>query len=191
MQVDSNSVAIDNDFLQKALEMQREEERIIYILSKLFQCIGHNPVIHPLVFQKEVMHNSITEKLFAQQIIGTPTWEEIHQNNEAKIQYYTYMLLELYNKFWGVPLDLGKSTVFTYWKREKSLGEIHSLAMCLLCNCGMFLSDDDDSQRISKLIESYFNKKIVVYTRENVSDIARNNGIELSRSDLRSFAHRR
>lgn len=190
MQVDSKSVAIDNDFLQKSLEMHRDEERIIQILSALFACLEREPIIHPLVLQHEVLRTGLAEKIFAQHIIDCPVWEDIHQNDANKMLFYGVVVSELYYKLLGLKLDMGKETVFTYWKRGSNLGEIHSVAMCLLCGCGMFLSDDGDSQKLRQILQDYFNTNIAVYTRQDVSDIAREKAVGIPRSDLKSFAHR-
>ena len=186
--MDSKSVLIDNDFLQKALEMNQEEEKILYILSELFCCLELSPVIHPLVREHEVIDTNITEKVL-NNIIDTPTWQDIHQNNTDKKNYYTFLVMELYTKMFGTNLEMGEKDVFTYWRRRCSLGEIHALATCMLCECGMFLSDDKDSKKLQNIIEYYFSKRINVYTREEIKQIAKENDVRLSRKELQSFAH--
>ena len=72
-----------------------------------------------------------------------------------------------------------------------SLGEIHSLSTCLLCGCGLFLSDDDDSQKIKYIIKQNFGVDIAVHNRQAVVDLLRENGTTLSRHERKSFAHAR
>ena len=189
MIIDSNSALIDNDFLNHALDMKKSDEEVILIISEIFHELSVEPAIHPLVLENEVLEKHKASRIFSEKIIKTPTLDDIHENNEAKQLYYANMVQELYKKFTGSELDLRGETVFTFWCRQASLGEIHSLATCLLCGCGIFLSDDKDSLILKRIIEENFLVQIIVHNRQAVVDELRARDSTLSRKDLRALAH--
>ncbi len=192
MEINASSAMIDNDFLDHAISMDFSSEDVVRILAKIFCELEVEPMIHPLVMQNEVLTDSVkTRAILNQEIIKFPTLEDIHHNDPNRISFYSYLVLELYKKLTGYKLDLGDSTVFTFWKRRISLGEIHSLSTCLLCGCGLFLSDDKDAQKIKEIIKQSFATDIAVHNRQAVVDLLQEKGTELSRKERRSFAHTR
>ena len=190
MQINANTAMIDNDFLDHATSMEVSCDEITRILKEIFDELNVEPMIHPLVMQNEVLRDSVKIKtVFSQDIIKTPTLEDIHHNDPDRISYYSFLVLELYKKLTGYELEMGEATVFTFWKRRISLGEIHSLSACLLCGCGVFLSDDKDAKKIKDIIKESFNTDIAVHNRKAVVTLLREKGTMLSRRALQSFAH--
>lgn len=190
MTVDSTSVVIDNDFLQKTFEMRQERKTIVSVLQEIFHMLGLNPVVHPLVFENEMKTNRIiADDVFENGIIKVPSWEDIHQNDDNQKQYYSFLICELYKKMFGEPLETGEKDVFSFWRATHSLGEIHSVSMCLLRDCKFFLSDDQDSKDLCSMIKNCFMKDIFVYNRSEIREKLRANGTALSRKELRSFTH--
>lgn len=80
--------------------------------------------------------------------------------------------------------------VLSDWTAKENLGEIHAIAMCLLCGCVLFLSDDKDSKKLWKLIEGQMPNALNVYNRaefmEQFGTLA-----GLSRAEKKSLAHKR
>ena len=190
MSFDSNSAIIDNDFINGIVDMNQTEDDMVLIATDVFRELNVNPVVHPLVFKNEVQtDHPRTIRLFEENVVKELTFEDIHDNDDAKKNYYSFIVLELYKKLNGENLDIGKKTVFDYWQKRHSLGEIHSLSTCLLCGCGLFLSDDKDSQRLKKIIEDTFLTKIDVHSRQVVVDLLREKGTSISRKKLQSFSH--
>lgn len=190
MIINSNSAVIDNDFLSHAIEMKKSDDEVVEILSHIFYDLRVNPIMHPLVVKHEVLPNSTRiNKIFSENIVGTPSFSDIHNNDTSKMAYYSILVLDLYKRLTGSTLDLGSETVYTFWRRNESLGEVHSLSTCLVCECGIFLSDDKDSQFLKNIIQEQYGKQIEVYNRQTVVDVLRDIGTTLSRKELRPFAH--
>ena len=190
MEINANAAMIDNDFLDHATGMEVSCDDIARVLAEIFCELNVDPMIHPLVMQNEVLRDSAKIKtVLSQDIIKTPTLEDIHHNDPDRIAYYSFLVLELYKKLTGYELEMGEATVFTFWRRRISLGEIHSLSTCLLCGCGVFLSDDGDAQKIKDIIKERFATDIAVHNRQAIVTLLREKGTILSRKELRSFAH--
>ena len=190
MQGSVTTAAIDNDFLAHALEIRKPPDEVVRILSAVFRDLKVFPIMHPLVYDKEAQKGKpLIRQIFAQ-VIRVLSFEDIHENDPNKMQYYEFLVCELYNKLFGLPLNLKNCDVYTYWRRQSSLGEIHSLAMCLLCNCGIFLSDDEDSKRLQRIVEQCFASHITVYDRQEVREAISAREHSVSRLDLRLFSHK-
>ncbi len=87
-------------------------------------------------------------------------------------------------------LHIGKESVFTYWKRQSSLGEIHSISLCIITGCGVFLSDDNDSQYLANIIKNQFMQEISVYSRSDIADKMKEQGL-LNSNKRKVFAHKK
>jgi len=181
---------IDNDFFSHAIEMNTTPNNIFRILKEVFSELEIEPTLHPLVYQNEVLiSNTIIKAVLDNNIIKVASFDDIHQNDEGIKLYYSFLITELYKKLTGLELDLQNDTVFSFWKKGMSLGEIHSLTTCLICGCSIFLSDDGDSQRLKHIIENNSLGKVEVHNRQAVVDMIREKGTILARKELRSFAH--
>lgn len=190
MPINSNSAIIDNDFLNHVIEMRKNDDEMILIVLNVFGELEIEPAIHPLVFEKEVLKsNCRIKRLFDENVINKLTFEDIHNNDQGKKAYYSFLVFELYKKLTGETLDTNGQTVFDFWRTMHSLGEIHSLATCLLCGCGVFLSDDKDSQILKRIIEETFLTTISVHNRQAVVALLREKGTSISRKNLQSFSH--
>ena len=193
MQINAHSAAIDNDFLNHALEIQKlPENDIIGLLENVFRDMGICPIVHPLVYQHEIQkEKKLIKTIFEKNIVQVVRFEDIHRSEDAKKAFYEYAVRELYNKLFGPPFNLNGQNVFTYWQCQSSLGEIHSLAMCLLCGCAMFLSDDKDSKKLQNIMQQYFATSIPVYNRADVVRLLKEKATTIPRIDLRHFSHQR
>ena len=76
--------------------------------------------------------------------------------------------------------------MFTYWIAGKSLGEIHPVSMRLICGCGIFLSDDDDSKYLKRIVDEDMLGSIEVYDRKEILNQI-GSGV-LIRPERRTFA---
>ena len=74
---------------------------------------------------------------------------------------------------------------------RSSLGEVHSVATCLTCGCGIFLSDDNDSKMLQRFIAEKSIGKISVYNRKELVDMHLDQGgTKLPRKVRQSLTHR-
>lgn len=146
--------------------------------------------MHPLVYDKEVLkNNEIVKTIFENEIIKVPELTDVYQNSEDKRAYYVVMVRELFKKMFGVDLEAGEEDIFTYWKYQCSLGEIHSLAMCFVCGCHLFLSDDKGAKRLAVIIENDYLGNINVYNRDGVRLVLKDAETPLNRSEWQAFTH--
>lgn len=189
MKIDKNSAALDTDFLVNISQIKREEESRIKIIDTFFKNLKIDAVMHPLVYKHEIPKDNITiAYLFEHDIVGCPEMKDILGDGEDGKIYYQKTIEELYVKLTGIH-KLPVGNVFTEWKRKESLGEIHSTVMCLMCDCGIFLSDDKDSKKLQRIIEQAMLPPIKIYTRAQACDELKKNGTELTRVDLRALSH--
>ena len=105
--------------------------------------------------------------LFDRGVVAKAEFADIHQNDDGKKAYYTYLVENLYRAISGdaLPASLSGESLFTCWMSRSSLGEVHSVATCLTCGCGIFLSDDNDSKMLQRFIAEKSIGKISVYNR--------------------------
>ena len=200
MVIDEGSTVIDNDVINRIAEMDKSCEEMADIVRAVFQALKLDVIIHPLVYKNEVMHtDGKTAYLFDQKLIAVPETEDIYQSDPTKKAYYERVVRELFYRLNGRQLDEAfkradqkeapKVDVFTDWKRGISLGEIHSLGMCLVCGCKLFLSDDSDARKLRKDIEDSAMGAVEVLSRRDIAERLPE-GV-LVRRDRKAFAHER
>ena len=192
MNIDERSAVVDTDFLNHIAEINRSKEDIVRIVNTIFVAISYSAVIHPLVYEHEIIKGiEKLDILFTQEVIKRPTFEDVFLGDRGKQDYYAYLVPELYKKLTGEILDTGKQDVFTYWKRGMSLGEIHSVTMCLICECSVFLSDDSDSKKLKQIVEESVSGHINLYCRkELISAFDEQLRQVLTKDERRAFKHK-
>lgn len=186
------TAAVDADFVIHTAQIKREPVETAKILSRVLTAMGLCAVVHPLVYQNELdRENDVISNLFLENVLRNLEFDDIFQGNREKEAYYQYLVPELYHHLKGevLPLPAGEN-VCTYWKRQASLGEIHSVAMCLICEFGLFLSDDRDSKALRQIVKQKMLMEITIYNRQEVLEQCKAE-CGLSRKDQRAFAHRR
>lgn len=95
------------------------------------------------------------------------SFDDIFQGDEGKKAYYMFLVPELYNALMGRRFPEDKD-VFTFWIRQNSLGEIHSVSMCLVSECAIFLSDDGDSKALKNIVNQRAMGAIEVFNRNEI-----------------------
>ena len=188
MTIDERSAVVDNDFAGHLADSKLNDARLIELLNIAFSKSELTAVMHPLVYEKELLKtNRRIMLLFQALIFQKAEFNDIFQNDSGKRTYYILMVKELYKALTGKVLDASGDKVLSHWVRKSSLGEVHSLSMCLVCNCGIFLSDDSDSKKIQDYIENKVLVKLNVYDRTEFLDERLQD--EASRSERRSLTH--
>lgn len=132
--------------------------------------------------------------LFDRGIVAKAEFSDIHQNDDSKKAYYAYLVENLYRAISGdaLPASLSSESLFARWLSRSSLGEVHSVATCLTCGCGIFFSDDSDSKRLQHFITEKAIGTINVYNRKELIDkhLAQG-GAKLPRKVRQSLTHQR
>jgi len=185
--IDKDCAAVDANFVIRAGEIENNAAKI---LEEIFKVMKIRAIIHPLVYQYEIISQNDTIKdFFKSGLILKPTTEEIFQDDSAKREYYKFVFMELY-KFLNGKEFPAENSLFTYWKSQENLGELHSVSMCLICGCGIFFSDDGDAKILQTIVESRLLGSIRIYNREETIDAyERSGGKNLLRKDRRAFQH--
>ncbi|MCM1233998.1 MAG: hypothetical protein NC489_28160 [Ruminococcus flavefaciens] len=186
----THTAAVDTDFILHIAEINRPPERIAEILDLVLTALDVCAVIHPLVYAKELdCAKPAVSALFTAGVIRPLAFEpDIFQGDNAREVYYRYLVPELYRRLTGDNFPEGVDEL-TYWKRKSSLGEVHSVAMCLICGFGLFLSDDRDTMALKQIVEQQMLGQIEIYNRQEVLDRC-SEDCDIPRADRRAFAHR-
>lgn len=187
MAINKDTALVDNDFLEHIIEIKQSQEETADMLRRAFGSIGISAAMHPLVFEKELVPAQNRLFFFDSGVIIKLIFSDCFDEDSAEETYYCWLVPELYKKFTGNELGATNKDVLTYWVRKKSLGEVHSMATCLVCGCGMFLSDDDDSKDLKRIIEREYSETIQVYNRKDFVEQMPEGTFK--RTERKRFAH--
>ena len=188
MQINTSTAATDNDFISHLAETKLPIEKLTSILRIVFSELELTAIMHPLVYEKELVHsNERIKTFFTENIVQKVEFADIFQEDDTKQKYYIFLLKELYKSLRDDELiRMPDKQLLTYWKSRSCLGEIHSAAMCLICGCNIFLSDDGDSKKLADIIKSKFPNSINVYNRKDLIDKHLQEGVTKYPSNTRS-----
>lgn len=191
MTLDAHTAVVDNDFINHLVESNLDDTKLIAVLNIVFSDLGLTAVTHPLVYDHEVMHDHArTKLLFDKKTVQKAEFSDIFQGDASKQAYYIFLVTQLFRKLTGNTLPVSGNAVLSYWVRKNSLGEVHSISMCLICQSGIFLSDDGDSKKLKKYVEQMALGKVDVYNRTEFFNKHMNEGAnKLARTERRSLTH--
>lgn len=192
MEICESTAFVDTDFILHIAGIHKSDIEICCMLKTVLLRLEVFAAVHPLVYENELPKtNTIVNKFFEEEIIAKPTLQEIFKNNQEKTDYYAFVFSTLLSRFSGIHTVYDYETVKSYWKRGQSLGEIHSIAMCIVYNCGLFLSDDSDSKKILAQAQDICLPYLKVYNRKDIISVAQTEGYQLfsSRHERQAFAH--
>lgn len=191
MTLDTHTAVVDNDFLNHLVESRLDDVRLITVLNIVFSDLELTAVMHPLVYEHEVMHDHTrTKLLFKEKTVQKVAFSDIFQGDASKQTYYIFLVTQLYRKLTGNVLPVSGNAVLSYWIRQNSLGEVHSISMCLICQSGIFLSDDGDSKKLKRYVEQMSLGKVDIYNRTEFFDKHMSAGAtKLARAEKRSLTH--
>ena len=104
--------------------------------------------------------------------------------------YYESLVKDLYYRLNGVRYPF--PSVFSMWKPKSSFGEVHSIAMCILFQFHIFLSDDSDSKKVARIVQRSTGSSfyIRVLTRTDAVDILPGSSL-LNRTERQKLSHKR
>lgn len=171
MQIDNSTAIVDNDFMNHLVDSKLSDEQLITNLRFIFSSLELSTVVHPLVYKYEVLRdNKRIQTLFQESIVQQMSFSDAFECNSDAEAYYCYLVGELYGYLKGTEFPATGRDILTYWKRKESLGEIHSMSMCMTCGCGIFFSDDSDSKRLAEYIIQKSLGKVDVYNRNEMID---------------------
>ncbi|MBE5912367.1 hypothetical protein [Pseudobutyrivibrio sp.] len=170
-----NIALVDNDFMHKIASIVMQESEWISLVGRLFHDLGCIAGVHSLVYINEMMDVSAPEhgknrikSLTEKEMLLIQDLNKILYDDDLR-NYYKIVFMEICNEYYGeVPIE----DIFTQWKRNCSLGEIHSITMCVLFEFGIFLSDDIGSKTIARSVveNKLCPNTIIVYSREDAID---------------------
>ena len=195
MKIDEQTAIIDNDFTNHLAEAHLGDDQLVELLRTIFSDLDLSTAMHPLVYQYELRQDLPRIRLlFDRGIVAKAEFSDIHQNDDGKKAYYAYLVENLYRAISGdaLPASLSGDALGARWLSRGSWGEVHSVATCLTCGCGIFLSDDNDSKRLQRFIAEKAIGTINVYNRKELIDkhLAQG-GAKLPRKVRQSLTHQR
>lgn len=188
----SNKAVIDTDFLLHILEIRNIDPYCLF--CKVFQAVGQVPIMHTLVYRHEVpQQDAIVKKLIEEPVIDVIEFDNFLETPDQKL-YYEIVLDQLYANYTGQSIKKLITDVFSDWPRQNSLGEMHSLTMCLIIGCAMFCSDDNDSKRIIQCAGNSITdiSKVLVFNRKDLGEKLRiEHGDKFNREEIRLLTRKR
>lgn len=188
--------AVDNDFVTHLSEIDNwEQKKLMETVKLLFDELNISPVMHELVYTNElnVLSDSSNIKkalLFFEN--GIIKQKKIYDflDTESKRKYYEMVFKEVYRDFKGNLPDSIKD-IFKDWKKRASLGETHTVVMCFMINCDIFLSDDSGSETLAKILRSKKAFDVKVYNREKACERLKEIGsTAINKTDRRVLKHK-
>lgn len=195
MQLNNHSAIVDNDFLSHLAETCIPEDQKIAAVRTVFEELYLEAVMHPLVYEHEKPKNSpAIDRFFQERVVTTFDFTDIFWGELAceKQQYYEKLIKDFYHELNAEIFPDSVTDVLSYWRRLKSLGEIHAFATCLTCGCGIILSDDGDAIKLQRHIQEKSMGKIPVYKREDLFEMHRQEGKTLIKRQIRrALEHKR
>ena len=139
-------VIIDSDFIQKILSTDsKNNERAKQSFLNIMKDLDIQPVIHKLLLDKELMGNILISDMVNDNKIGVITLGDITSNYNEKRDYEQNFLM-LYKEMNGK--DFTDEDIFSYWKSDLNLGEIHSAIAASLTGMDLMLSDDKAAKKV-------------------------------------------
>ena len=191
MDLNEHTAIVDNDFTNHLVECHLSDQQLVDDLNIMFSGLSLSAVMHPLVYEKELLKDKPrVELLFAQKVFSKAEFTDIFQGDLNKKTYYIQMVKNLYHTLMGEELPADGEDILTYWAYRKSLGEVHSFATCLICGCGVFLSDDEDAKTLKRNLDSVTMDRVNVYSRQEFMDeFMKKDGNRLDRRDRRALTH--
>lgn len=182
-------VAIDTDFLNHLAETNGEQGHICALIMEFFQSLNVVPQMHELLWQYEVEQtNPVICQLIENQTIQIRPIVQTLKNDPTKKRYYDMLVRSIYRELYGeeYPCD-----VFNEWRHKKSLGEIHSVVMCMFLNYMCLLSDDKGAKDLKIVIQKKVNYSISICSRADCRNCLQQSQDKctLKSSDLRRLCH--
>ena len=187
--------AIDNDFVMHLAEIDNwsKEEHLNYV-RLMFEELGVSPIMHELVYANELYGGPDTWVktkallFFENDNIKQKMLDSI-ADSQAKRNYYKMIFEEIYRDFRG-ELSPEIQDVFKDWKSNSSLGETHTVVMCFMLECGIFLSDDNDAKRMALIINRKRSFDLKVYNRREACErIMEIGSAQLNKETRRRLSH--
>jgi len=160
------TVAVDTDVLYHLAEMKDCMQ--LDLTGRFFQELEYSPIMNERLCEHELENapETVTE-FFKSDIVQKSKF--IDKLKPSERRYYERVVKDIYKRLKGT--DYPHESVFKGWTKGKSFGEVHSIAMCLLFQICIFLSDDSDSKKIERFVNSSMGvgNKIIVLTRKDAA----------------------
>ncbi len=185
--------AIDNDFVMHLAEINWTMKELNEKVGVFFSSMDICPIMHELVYTNEMQGGADFKdktkamSFFQNNIINEKKMNSFLETN-AKKKYYEMVFKEIYRDLKG-NLPAGIKNIFVDWVAHSSLGETHTVAMCCVLECDIFLSDDGDSKQLATILENKKAFSINVYNRSDAMKELVKDYSKLNKHDRRTLKH--
>lgn len=130
MQIDNSTAIVDNDFMNHLVNSQISDEQLTANLQSVFSSLELSAVVHPLVYEHEVLRdNKRIQVLFQKTIVQKMTFADAFESASDAEAYYCYLVGELYGHLKGTELPATGRGILTYWKPKRAWAKF------ILCQC--------------------------------------------------------
>lgn len=165
-----NISLVDTDFAIHASNVDLPLSRIKEIFSLIEEKVGML-YVHPLVFKNEwkLELNPRLKKIVDENVFNFCSLYDFFERDSDEEKYYRIYTQNMIKKVSSLVIE--EKDILTTWITGKSFGEIHSLILCLVCDCACFLSDDNDSRYVGEIIKKEYGEVITIYNRSKLADI--------------------
>ena len=91
MQLGEHTAAVDNDFVDHLIASHLDDETFFAALNTVFEELGITAVMHPLVYENELMQDrSRTKELFRRGIVTKVEFADIFEDDSDRQAYYIF-----------------------------------------------------------------------------------------------------
>lgn len=185
--------AVDNDFVMHIAETEFKDRNLVDVVSTMFSDMNVEPIMHELVYKHELEGGAdsrgkpIALNFFSEGIISQKLVADF-LDSDSKKNYYKTVLKKLYYDFKG-PLPSSISDILSDWVSSASLGETHTMAMCAMIKCGIFLSDDKGSRELAHILKRQYAFNVKTYNREEAIKYMTELGTSIKKHDRNALKH--
>lgn len=103
MQIDNSTAIVDNDFVNHLVDSKISDELLTSNLLYIFNSLKLNAVVHPLVYEHEVLlDKKRIQLLFQKTIIQQVAFDDVFEcNSDAEAYYSSFNGFTVFVRLWS------------------------------------------------------------------------------------------
>lgn len=163
--MDHARVVLDTDFINGITEYQDGDPADLF--RRVFRELGREPVVHPFVAERELIYNTVAQKLMKEGALCViPLKNIIDPNSEEEQTLYRNNFEDMYTQITCETL-CAETDIFGR-NAKKSFGEIHSVLLAAELGIPLLYSNDYGAKTAARY---YAKGRLTVQNAEEVAEL--------------------